>query len=219
MSAHGIFKAMGGKPRTFKTINDKGEIVELPYRPRQESDFEPTPPEPTRSFINAELAYILDYDLIIEPCAGDGRMAFDLGDCTHLPVFMSDLVDRGAGARIFDFYNMILRPRNSCLITNPPFDQLHGDAPLLRHAFETLRFPYVALLLPWNWLGNKQKAQLWLDHPPSRVYLMRWRIDWTGQGSNPALNAWYVWDRRHHPEKMILDMIDKRDDPRQGYLL
>jgi len=45
---------------------------------------------------------------------------------------------------------------------------------------------------------------------------MRWKIDFTGQGSPPMLNAWFVWDKEHRGET-ILRMLDRKD-ARQGEL-
>lgn len=47
------------------------------------------------------------------------------------------------------------------------------------------------------------------EQPFSYVYLLRFKVDFTGGGSPPQRNAWFVWDRRdprsrpglgHHPE-------------------
>jgi hypothetical protein len=45
---------------------------------------------------------------------------------------------------------------------------------------------------------------------------MRWKIDFTGQGAPPMLNAWFVWDRQHQGET-FLRMLD-RADARQSEL-
>jgi len=68
----------------------------------------------------------------------------------------------------------------------------------------------MALLLPINWLGALGRAALWAQFPPARVYLMRWRIDFTGQGAPPMLNAWFVWDKQHVGET-VLRMLDRLD--------
>jgi hypothetical protein len=74
----------------------------------------------------------------------------------------------------------------------------------------------MALLLPVNWTGASGRAALWAKHPPARMYVMRWRIDFTGQGASPMLNAWFVWDRQHLGET-ALRMLD-RADARQSEL-
>ena len=42
----------------------------------------------------------------------------------------------------------------------------------------------------------------------------RWKIDFTGGGAPPMLNAWFVWDRKWAGEP-ILRMLDRSDDVRQ----
>lgn len=70
-----------------------------------------------------------------------------------------------------------------------------------------------------NSLGAILDAQ-----PFTRAYLMRWKLDFTGEGSPPQRNAWFIWDRddqratdgsRAHPEFCWLD----RTDARQGVML
>ncbi len=79
---------------------------------------------------------------------------------------------------------------------------------------ETLELEYMALLLPLNFMGASTRGQLWRDHPPARVYVMRWRIDWTGQGAPPMICAWYVWDIKHVGET-VLRFLDRPTDRRQ----
>ena len=74
----------------------------------------------------------------------------------------------------------------------------------------------MALLLNWSWPGAGGLAPFWAKNPPARVYLMRWKIDFTGQGAPPMLNAWFVWDRQHQGET-VLRMLDRKD-ARQGQL-
>lgn len=216
-SARGLFRATGSKAKPVAQRNLlTGEIEKVDNLERRKDDFYPTPVEPTRSFIAAEYERLRELSLIWECCAGDGAMAREFA-AMGFDVFMSDLVDRGCGAEISDFYDREIPDGNCGIVSNPPFDECHGDARFVRRALDDLKVKYLAFLLPLNWLGSKSKSKLWEDHPPSRVYLMRWRIDFTGQGAPPMLNAWYVWDEKHEGET-ILRMLDKTDC-RQGVLL
>jgi hypothetical protein len=80
-----------------------------------------------------------------------------------------------------------------------------------------LEIEYMALLLNWSWPGAGGLAPFWAKHPPARVYLMRWKIDFTGQGAPPMLNCWCVWDRaaRAARGETLLRMLDRKD-ARQG---
>ena len=217
-SARGLFRATGGKA---KPVHQRdlltGEIEKIECLEREKNEFYPTPPEPTRSFINAEIDRLRQFDVIWECAAGDGAMAREF-EGVGLKVFKSDLIDRGCGAAIEDFYECDTPRGEFAIVSNPPFDLCHGDAPFVRRALDDLNTKYLAFLLPFNWLGSKSKSKLWADHPPSRVYLMRWRIDFTGQGAPPMLNAWFVWDVKHKGET-VLRMLDKNSNSAQGELI
>lgn len=175
---------------------------------RKKDDFYPTPPEPTRALLHAELGRIRDFASVWEPAAGDGAMVREM-EAVGLSVVASDLIDRGCGATIGSFYDYVDAPARA-IITNPPFSECNRDPGWVRHALSTLNAEYMALLLPVNWLGAAGRAALWAAFPPARIYLMRWRIDFTGQGAPPMLNAWFVWDKAHHGET-ILRMLDRSD--------
>lgn len=72
----------------------------------------------------------------------------------------------------------------------------------------------MALLLNWTWPGAGGLGPFWAKHPPARAYIMRWKIDFTGQGSPPMLNGWFVWDKKHRGET-LLRTLDRQDDARQ----
>ena len=76
----------------------------------------------------------------------------------------------------------------------------------------TLGVQYMALLLSWNWPGAAGLGPLWGKWPPARVYLMRWKIDFTGQGAPPMLNGWFVWDVRDAGPTQLL-MLDRPKQP------
>lgn len=80
------------------------------------------------------------------------------------------------------------------------------------HALDVLKVEYMALLLNWSWPGAGSLGKLWDAHPPATVYLMRWKIDFTGEGAPPMLNGWFIWDRRHKGETRLrmMDRIDVR---------
>ena len=205
-SARGLFRATG-----------KVSKVE---RPREDDDFYPTPPEPTRALLKAEAGRLSDFPCIWEPSCGDGAMAREMRDIGH-DVVASDLVDRGWPNTIMrSFFDFDAAPA-PCIVTNPPYVAVNyrdGRGRWITHAMDTLAVDYMALLLSWNWPGAGGLAGVWAQFPPARVYLMRWKIDFTGAGAPPMLNGWFVWDR-HHQGETILRMLDRTTDARQGDLL
>lgn len=215
-SARGLFRATGNKSKPVHIMLD-GEIVKTDSLEREPNEFYPTPPEPTRAFLHAEIERLRDFPCIWEPAAGDGAMVREM-ESLGLVVRSSDLIDRGCDADIRSFYDFPVAPARA-IFTNPPFDQCGwgiGKARWLYHALDTLDVDYMALLLNWSWPGAGGLASFWGRFPPARVYLMRWKIDFTGQGAPPMLNAWFVWDKEHQGET-VLRMLDRKD-ARQGEL-
>lgn len=210
-SARGLFRATGKRSKPVAARNLLGEIVKVDSLEREPDEFYPTPAEPTRALLSAEIGRLVGFVTIWEPACGDGAMVREM-QALGLHVFGSDLIDRGCGAVIRDFYDFT-SPAADAIVTNPPFDQCgwgNGKARWLYHALETLDVEYMALLLNWSWPGAGGLAPFWAKYPPARVYLMRWKIDFTGQGAPPMLNAWFVWDKQHRGET-ILRMLDRKD--------
>lgn len=216
-SARGLFRATGKKSKPVPVQLLDGSYAIASHLEREEDEFYPTPPEPIRALLHAEIDRLRDFDCVWEASAGDGALVREM-QAVGLSVVASDLVDRGAGFQIRDFYDFDKAP-SKCSVQNPPFDQCgwgNGKARWLRHGLETLGLDYMALLMNWSWPGAGGLAQFWSEFPPARVYLMRWKIDFTGQGAPPMLNAWFVWDKQHRGET-VLRMLDRKD-ARQGEL-
>lgn len=212
-SARGLFRATGKAANPTLVGLDGNDGVFADFVEREKDDFYPTPPEPTRAFLAAELVRLRAFGSVWEPAAGDGAMAREL-EAVGLAVHKSDLVDRGCGAEIGSFYEYS-SPMSSAIVTNPPFCECNSGR-WIRHALEVCRVEYMALLLPLNWPGAESRAALWAKHTPARVYLMRWRIDFTGKGAPPMLNAWFVWDATHSGVTE-LHMMDRKDGRQEGF--
>lgn len=217
VSARGLFRATGKKSKPVAVRLLDGSYSKSDALEREEDDFYPTPPEPTRALLHAEIGRLREFGHIWEPAAGDGAMVREM-ETLGLTVGASDLVDRGCGAFICDFYHFReAQAISKAIVTNPPFSECgwgNGKARWLKHALDVLKVEYMALLMNWGWPGAGGLGPFYAAHPPARVYLMRWKIDFTGQGAPPMLNAWFVWDRQHVGET-VLRMLDRKD-ARQG---
>lgn len=186
-SARGLFRATGkkSKPVPRQMLDGSYELVDGLVR--EKDDFYPTPPEPTRAFLHAEIDRLRDFATIWEPAAGDGAMVRLIQEHGHRTVH-SDLIDRGCAAEIRSFYEY-REPLASAIITNPPFQECgwgNGKARWLRHALDVLDVEYMALLLNWTWPGAGGLAGFWAGHPCARIYLMRWkdRLHRAGRAAN-----------------------------------
>jgi len=218
-SARGLFRATGKRSKPTIQQNLDGSYERVDGLERSKDEFYPTPPEPTRAFLHAEIDRLRDFGTIWEPAAGNGAMVREM-ESVGLTVRTSDLVDRGCGADIRSFYDFSVAPARA-IVTNPPFDQCgwgtpafhalgKGNARWLKHALDTLDVDFMALLMNWGWPGAGGLGPFYAAHPPARVYLMRWKIDFTGQGAPPMLNGWFVWDRGWKGET-VLRMLDRKD--------
>jgi hypothetical protein len=200
-----------------------------PAAPRRALDFYPTTqPEPIRALLSRDGARIRQLGEVWEPAAGRGDIAREI-IAAGLPCLTSDIHDHGLpGVFISSFYDWRDAPAPA-IITNPPYSEINardGHGRWLRHSLAMTGWHYMALLLSWDWPAARQNGLgTMLDRQPfTRCYLMRWKIDFTGAGSPPQRNAWFVWDRDDpratdgtlpHPDFCFLD----RDDARQGALL
>lgn len=216
-SARGLFRATGkrSKPVPVKLLD--GTYSKIDALEREENEFYPTPIEPIRAVIHAELERLKEFPIIWGPACGTGVIGGELR-AHGIGTYDSDLIDRGCGAQVKDFYDFEEAPAPA-ILENPPFAECgwgNGKARWLYHALDTLGVEYMGLLMNWGFPGAGGLAPFWAKYPPARVYLMRWKIDFTGQGAPPMLNGWFIWDKKHEGET-VLRMLDRKD-ARQGEL-
>jgi len=181
---------------------------------REQHDFYPTPTNATTAFLAVEGDVLRAYGDVWEAAAGDGAISDEM-ESFGLTVYKSDLIDRGCGAEIADFFTYKTAPCPA-MVTNPPYCEINardGGGRWLTHAFD-IGCEYIALLLNWDWPAASGLSGILDEHPISRVYLCRWKIDFTGKGAPPQRNAWFVWDRSWHGNTALrfLDRIDWRQD-------
>ena len=231
-SSKSLFRATKAKPK-LDTRQSGMDGLTVQMRPtdnaRRADDFYPTgQPEAIRALFARDGVRIQQCDGVWEPAVGDGALAREI-EGFGMPCVASDLVDRGwPGTTARSFYAYHDSPAEA-IITNPPFSEINardGHGRWLRHTLALPRWRYLALLLSWDWPAARQNGlgALLDSHPFTRAYLMRWKLDFTGEGSPPQRNAWFVWDRDDrratdgtapHPDFCWLD----RTDGRQAVLL
>ncbi len=107
-------------------------------------------------------------------------------------VHSSDLIDRGYGNGKVDFLKSY-GPHFDAVITNPPFEL---EEKMIRHAFE-INVQYLALVLKSQFWHAARRVPLFVKHPPSRIYAMTWRPDFTLKSSPTMDCIWCIWDSSH----------------------
>lgn len=185
---------------------------------RRADDFYPTgQPEAIRALLARDGARVRGLGGVWEPACGDGALVREIRTM-GLQCKASDLVDRGCpDSWQADFFSIAQSP-SPAIITNPPFNLINardGHGRWLRHTLAMPGWRYCALLLSWDWPAARANGLgALLDATPfSYCYLMRWKLDFTGEGSPPQRNAWFVWDRddlRVEPGFRWLDREDSR---------
>lgn len=224
-AASRIFRATGHAPKAVAELGEDGQWIKTTEPKRREHDFNATPPEPIRALLYAELVRLLDLGgMVWEASAGDGALVREM-QAVGLRVYSTDLIDRGFPLNEQrDYYDFRDWPFGSSLTTkrvtvqNPPFKEASsgdGDGRWIKHTREILKADYAAMLLPLAWPGPAGQTRIWDIDPPARVYLMRWKIDFTGEGSPPTYHCWYVWDGVTKLGDTRFLMLDKSMDARQ----
>jgi len=201
-SARGLFAATGKVSKPIDRISH---------------DFYSTPADVTRALLRVEGKRLSGFKKIWEPAAGEAAMAKELAKALPAKIVTSDIIDRGIGAEIKSFFDYD-KPPAPALVTNPPFSLVNvrdGKGRWITHALGTLDIDYMALLLPFTWPSAGGLGRVWDKHPPAVVYLLTWKIDFTGQGAPPQNNAWFIWDKGHRGDTLF-KRLDRK--PRQGEL-
>lgn len=222
-SAHSLFRAIKAKPDNSQALPFDLPVATAPPKKRRDNDWYPTgQPEAIRALLSRDGARILALGSVWEPACGDGALVREIR-ASGIRCSASDLIYRGCPDSWTVDYFTCLRSRAPSIITNPPFNLINardGHGRWLRHALDMPDWRYMALLLSWDWPAARANGlgALLDAHPFSYCYLMRWKLDFTGEGSPPQRNAWFVWDRGWDEVPMQMRFMD-REDARQGVLI
>lgn len=199
-SAKALFRATKTKPDRGATLPINLHYQRAPVERRRDLDFYATgQTDAIRGLLLADGARIRGLGPVWEPACGDGAMVREIR-AAGIPCCASDIVDRGCpDSWVADYYTC-LKSRSPSIITNPPYCEINardGHGRWLRHTLNMPGWRYLALLLSWDWPAARANGlgKLIDEHPFTYCYLMRWKLDFTGQGSPPQRNAWFVWDR------------------------
>lgn len=229
-SAKPLFRAISGAGSTGKEPLPLLPDAPLRSRPRVEKrrdeDFYATgQPEAVRGLLARDGDVIRACGSVWEPACGDGALVREIR-AAGIPCCASDLIDRGCPDSWVADYFTCLRSRGREIITNPPYCLINardGHGRWLRHTLDMPGWDYLALLLSWDWPAARANGlgAMLEANPFSYCYLMRWKLDFTGEGSPPQRNAWFVWRRDWNDAPMQIRFMNREDGQalHQGVLL
>lgn len=227
-SAKSLFKATKPKPKAnanqkpLRLVGGRAKPAQKEAK-RRGDDFYPTgKPEAIRALLAYDGARIRECGMVWEPAVGNGDLAREI-EAFGLPVRGGDIhLRKWPMTCVGSFYDST-EAAAPAIITNPPYSEISardGHGRWLRHTLALPGWRYCALLLSWDWPAATQNGlgKLLDENPFSYVYLMRWKLDFTGEGSPPQRNAWFVWVRGWDRMPMQMRFMD-RVDFRQGDML
>lgn len=225
-SATGLFDATRRKRREdpAQPLLLDAPKVKRPKPPRRNNDYYPTAEtDAARALLVYDGDKIHAAGSIWDPACGAGHQVRIWRE-TGLPCTASDLVDRGCPDSWQADYFTCLKSRAGAIITNPPYNLItarDGKGAWLRHTMEMPGWSYCAFLLDWNWPAARSNgfARLMQTYPFSYAYLMRWKLDFTGQGQPPGRHAWFVWIKDWEGTPMQLRFMDRIDGRQSDFNL
>lgn len=222
--AKALFRATKRKRQDPGPVLLDVEESRAPQKERRKHDFYATlQTDAIRGLMAKDGDIIRALGAVWEPACGSGDLVRPIREM-GIPCSASDLIDRGCPDSWQADYFSCLKSRAPSIITNPPYNLINardGKGAWLRHTLAMPGWRYLALLLSWDWPAARANGLgAMLDaNPFSWCYLMRWKLDFTGEGSPPQRNAWFVWSKDDprgydgtlpEPSFRFLDRLDAR---------
>ena len=214
-SAKSLFRATKAKPKRGAVLPMAMPVQKRPEI-RRDADFYPTgEPEAIRGLLAHDGAVIRSLGMVWEPAVGRGDLACEV-EAFGVPVRGGDIEDRGWPLTCIGSFYDTERAAAPAIITNPPYCEINardGHGRWLRHTLEIPGWDYAAFLLSWDWPAARANGlgALLEANPFSYAYLMRWKLDFTGEGSPPQRNAWFVWRRGWAEAPMQIRFMNRED--------
>lgn len=119
----------------------------------------------------------------------------------------SDLIDRGYGESGIDFLGIDNQKWNGDIITNPPFS--YAKEFVLKALSIIPNDRKVAMFLRMQFLESKDRKHLFLDFPPTKVYVTSSRIscaingDFENNKGGAMAYCWFVWQKGFKGDTII----------------
>lgn len=133
--------------------------------------------------------------VVVDPCAGDGRILRILRDkLSYLPFAINtDIAPRAPNVIKADAIlglPVYMERLSDLTILNPPFS-------LAVDFFNTVKkySKRIAMLQRLNFLGSQKRHEFWVKNAPDAVYVYSQRPSFSGDKKTDSQEyAWFVWD-------------------------
>lgn len=176
---------------------------------REKNDFYATSPEAITHLIEggAEIPYV-----IYEPACGNGCLSEILKAKYGRKVYSYDIIDRGYGEGVKDFFQTKELPKDcNCILTNPPYSLA---TEFIVHALNLLREGGLCIMfLKTTFLeGKKRHEKLFSKCPPKTIYQFIQRIQCAKdaqfakmkEGGGSAVSyAWFIFQKDYKGETTV----------------
>ena len=176
---------------------------------REKNDFYATSPEAVTHLIEggAEIPQV-----IYEPACGNGCLSEILKAKYGRKVYSHDIIDRGYGEGVKDFFQTKELPKDcNCILTNPPYSLA---TEFIIHALNLLQEGGLCIMfLKTTFLeGKKRHQQLFSKCPPKTIYQFIQRIQCAKdaqftkmkEGGGSAVSyAWFIFQKGYNGETTV----------------
>lgn len=167
---------------------------------REENDFYATEPKAVELLL-AEETFANN---ILEPCCGKKHITNVLESAGYA-VKSSDLIDRGVGADIQDFFE--ITEWDGDIISNPPYK---NALDFVKHSLEIVKEgSKVAMFLKILFLEGKTRKEFFLENPPKVIYVASGRLNCAKNGdfdkytTGAVCYAWFIWEKGFTGEPVV----------------
>lgn len=167
---------------------------------REENDFYATEPKAVELLL-AEETFANN---ILEPCCGQKHITNILEQAGYT-VKSSDLIDRGVGADIQDFFK--ITDWGGDIISNPPYK---NALDFVKHSLDIVKEgSKVAMFLKILFLEGKTRKEFFLENPPKVIYVASGRLNCAKNGdfdkytTGAVCYAWFVWEKGYKGEPVV----------------
>lgn len=188
-----------GKKKITNSMRTLGS-TSITKADREENDFYATEPKAVELLL-AEETFANN---ILEPCCGKKHITNVLEQAGYT-VKSSDLIDRGVGADIQDFFK--ITDWAGDIISNPPYK---NALDFVKHSLEIVKEgSKVAMFLKILFLEGKKRKEFFEKHPPKVIYVASGRLNCAKNGdfdkytTGAVCYAWFVWEKGFKGEPVI----------------